>query len=96
LKGKENRKVKLSHTDNFVQSTSFLRKGACIPFTCHFEDTATGCGIHQYILDFSVMLKPAAKKFSEIEALYYSIPEELLSREVRSDFQVDKLIQLRP
>ena len=42
------------------------------------------------------MLKPAAKKFSEIEALYYSIPEELLSREVRSDFQVDKLIQLRP
>ena len=80
----------------------FLRKGACIPFTCRFEDTATGCGIHQYILDFSDLFKAAVKTFSETEELYYSIPEEHLSREVISDgfainhFQVDKLIQLRP
>ena len=80
----------------------FLRKGACIRFTCRFEDTATGCGIHQYILDFSDLFKPAVKTFSETEELYYSIPEEHLSRDVISDgfainhFQVDKLIQLRP
>ena len=87
-------------TDSFGRSTSFLRKGACLPFTCHFEDTATGCGIHQYeiILDFSDLLKIVVKRVSESEASYYSILpcEGINDGFAINHFPADKLIQLRP